>query len=390
MKRSLLPIFALLAIRSVWPDEANGPDPSLKIAPDTAMTIQKPAGTFFSLSPNFVHRTRFGDHEIEYDNFGTVSAQGFSLQALYTLGAFEVMGFEMSVIGDNFNDTASIDGIIFGYGIGLVYYRKLFSDQNAGPMPGIKVGWWIDGYTFQNARWQWNAWNYFRNIYFGGPCLKINLGFFRLSLQGEISLMLGIRQHVRQTDQSLCWEKEFIKTSFTSCLDFSIGLRYQSAKRNAEPVLEKASCHNAVILDLLGPGGFWALHYERRIVNDVTARAGFSYWKTSDFYGSTRYFMIPYSISYFIGTAQHKLEIGIGSRLFFSSWEESANGYASSISYSYSRYAELIPQVGYRYASDPIIFRLYYSPLISKYASSGDCSNGPGFPWIGASIGYAF
>ncbi len=396
----LLPVF--FALQAGWTQEGDGSNHASSAAPCPTQACTKAHGGFFSMSPGFFHRSRFGDHLIKDKNFGIVSAQGLSLEVNYRLTPLDAVGFSVSLIGANFTDSQDIDGSNV-YGLGLIYYRYFFTNQTIVPVPGFRLGFWREGYNLINDPTDY-YWGYsFRNIYFGGPCLKFNVGFHRISLQGELSLLLGIRQLMYEGRHDIL-ETELVKSSFASCLDFHIGLQYQSRqKSDAGYKTTPMPPPNTVFMDLGGPGGFWALAYERRLWNSLHIRAGFSYWNSRTD-GDTRNFIIlPYSVNYLLGNASHKLEFGIGSRMFWdifkakildrwgTSEETAVERTETWVERTETRFDEIIPTVGYRLIADPIILRFYFSHLISKYSgSSGIQDNGPGFPWIGASIGYAF
>jgi hypothetical protein len=153
---------------------------------------------------------------------------------------------------------------------------------------------------------------------------------------------------------------------------------------------------NAIYLDLLGPGLFYSINYDRVITPDLSARIGFSYLgfgaSASDGSGTTTasaefsYWAVPITVSYMgIGSTSNMFEVGGGGAIMnisgsgiVESSDESAEAGASFTTFALTALA------GYRHqpADGGFVFRIGLSP---EYVL------GAGFlPWGYLSLGAAF
>ncbi len=157
---------------------------------------------------------------------------------------------------------------------------------------------------------------------------------------------------------------------------------------------ERRSAKNGIYADILGPGLFYSINYDRFLVKDVSARIGISYlsFGASASNGTTTseagfsYLAIPLTASYLgIGSDTHMLELGGGGVLMHvtgsgivDSGTSSSSGSASATMFGATMLA------GYRRqpAEGGFIFRGGVSPIFVF---------GDGFlPWGYISLGAAF
>jgi hypothetical protein len=83
---------------------------------------------------------------------------------------------------------------------------------------------------------------------------------------------------------------------------------------------EERTANNAIYLELLGPGGFYSVNYDRAF-GDFAGRIGFSYMSISASTGlesaSASWLGVPLTFSYLgIGSKNHMLEVGAGVTLW--------------------------------------------------------------------------
>lgn len=168
-----------------------------------------------------------------------------------------------------------------------------------------------------------------------------------------------------------------------------------SGPEEAEPsVLEQRSAKNGIYADILGPGLFYSINYDRFLVKDVSARIGISYLSlgasasdgTTTASAGFSYLAIPLTASYLgIGSDTHMLELGGGGVLMHvtgsgivDSGTERSGASASATMFGATMLA------GYRRqpAEGGFIFRGGISPIFVF---------GDGFlPWGYISLGAAF
>jgi len=159
---------------------------------------------------------------------------------------------------------------------------------------------------------------------------------------------------------------------------------------------EGREAKNAIYLDLLGPGVFYSINYDRVIVDDFSARIGFSYFSAgasvSDSSGTTTesasfsYWSLPITASYLgIGSDTHMLELGAGGAIVSYSGKGVIESDDGSVADDASATTlALTGLVGYRRqpADGGFVFRVGASPMQVL---------GAGFlPWGYLSLGAAF
>jgi hypothetical protein len=152
---------------------------------------------------------------------------------------------------------------------------------------------------------------------------------------------------------------------------------------------EKRTAKNAVYLELLGNGGLYSINYERALLDNVTARVGFSYFSVgataadgSGQQSSAKISLMtaPIMANYLVGGKSHNLELGAGALVVYASGEASGGGASSS--------AEGVgiagtATVGYRYQPQDggFLFKAGFTPLVTESGFQG---------WGGLSLGGAF
>lgn len=169
-----------------------------------------------------------------------------------------------------------------------------------------------------------------------------------------------------------------------------------SASESAAPTAgTEREAKNAIYLDLLGPGLMYSINYDRVIVDDVSARIGFSYFgvgaSASDGSGTTAsaefsYWAIPITVSYLgVGSDTHILELGGGGAIVNFSGSGLLEADDSSVGADASvTTAALTALVGYRRqpADGGFVFRAGLSPMLAF--------EGGFLPWGYLSLGAAF
>jgi hypothetical protein len=156
------------------------------------------------------------------------------------------------------------------------------------------------------------------------------------------------------------------------------------------------SAENAIYLDLLGPGLFYSINYDRMLTDDLSARIGFSYLSfgasasSSDGSASAEasfaYWAVPLTVSYLgIGSYSNMLELGGGPVIMhvrgsgvIEAEDESGEAEASATLLAATAL------VGYRHqpADGGFVFRVGASPVMAFGAGL--------LPWGYLSLGAAF
>jgi len=131
---------------------------------------------------------------------------------------------------------------------------------------------------------------------------------------------------------------------------------------------------NAIYADLLGPGLFYSLNYDRVITDDLSARIGFSYLSfgvsASDGAGTTAsagfsYWAVPLTVSYLgIGSENNMFEVGGGGAIMNitgSGLVESSAELNASVTM-----VAMTALAGYRHqpADGGFVFRIGLSPIM--------------------------
>jgi hypothetical protein len=152
---------------------------------------------------------------------------------------------------------------------------------------------------------------------------------------------------------------------------------------------------NAIYVDLLGPGLFYSINYDRMLTEDLSARIGFSYLSfgasASDGTGGASasaefsYWAVPITVSYLgIGSDSNMLEVGGGPVIMnvkgsgVVETDETASAEASATLFA------MTGMVGYRHqpADGGFVFRIGASPVMVFDAGL--------LPWGYLSLGAAF
>lgn len=149
--------------------------------------------------------------------------------------------------------------------------------------------------------------------------------------------------------------------------------------------METRLAPNALYVELLGNGGFYTLNYERRFIEDLSARIGFGFISVSATAGSASsrasVMSIPLMANYLgIGNDRHHLELGAGLILVYASAAtSSADSIASGSAFGVGGTAT----VGYRYQprDGGFLFRVGFTP---QFGAGGFQA------WGGLSLGGAF
>jgi hypothetical protein len=152
---------------------------------------------------------------------------------------------------------------------------------------------------------------------------------------------------------------------------------------------------NAIYVDLLGPGLFYSINYDRMLTEDLSARIGFSYlsFGASAGDGSTgsvsaefSYWAVPITVSYLgIGSDSNMLEVGGGPVIMNvgGSGVIETDDTASGAEASTTLFA-MTGMLGYRHqpADGGFVFRVGASPVMAFGAGV--------LPWGYLSLGAAF
>lgn len=153
---------------------------------------------------------------------------------------------------------------------------------------------------------------------------------------------------------------------------------------------------NAIYVDLLGPGLFYSINYDRMLTEDLSARIGFSYLSfgasagdgtgTASASAEFAYWAVPLTVSYLgIGSDSNMLEVGGGPVIMnikgsgVVETDETASGAEAS-----ATVFAMTGMLGYRHqpADGGFVFRVGASPVMAF---------GAGFlPWGYLSLGAAF
>jgi len=157
---------------------------------------------------------------------------------------------------------------------------------------------------------------------------------------------------------------------------------------------DSREAENAIYLDLLGPGLFYSLNYDRMLSDDFSARIGFSYLSigASASSGDTTasaefsYWAVPLTVSYLgIGSRSNMLELGGGPVIMHvkGSGVIEAEGEGGEAGASATLFS-LTALAGYRHqpADGGFVFRIGASPVMAFGAGV--------LPWGYLSLGAAF
>lgn len=147
---------------------------------------------------------------------------------------------------------------------------------------------------------------------------------------------------------------------------------------------------NAIYVDLLGPGLFYSINYDRMLTGDLSARIGFSYLSFGASSGGASaefsYWAVPLTVSYLgIGSENDMLEVGGGPVLMNVSGSGviETDDTAAGAEASATLFA-MTGIVGYRHqpSDGGFVFRIGASPVLAFGAGV--------LPWGYLSLGAAF
>ena len=138
---------------------------------------------------------------------------------------------------------------------------------------------------------------------------------------------------------------------------------------------------NSIYFEALGNGGLYSVNYDRMFTETIGGRIGFSYIPEIDFIFSSinDLMVIPVMLNYFIGSVNHKLELGAGiAYVSFTSGD--FLGFESS---SGSSGVTGTATIGYRYqpANGGFLFRIGFTPMFNDEWFQ---------PFDGVSLGFGF
>jgi len=162
---------------------------------------------------------------------------------------------------------------------------------------------------------------------------------------------------------------KYLRTTSTLLL-FSCWLATSSV--NANP--------NACYVELGGPSILYSINYERLFLDRIAARIGYSYVG-----GQPTLTTVPFSVSYLLGSKNHRLESGIGcmyatfsnfsadQSFWLAGGEPILDGFGGNV------------YIGYRYQpiTRGLVFRAGVAPSFSWRLDYF-------LPWFGLSLGYSF
>jgi len=139
------------------------------------------------------------------------------------------------------------------------------------------------------------------------------------------------------------------------------------------------NAHNAVYIELGGPGMLYSVNYEYRIVRQFSLRAGFTIWKFPFLIASVDMMAAPVMINLLLGGRHANLEIGIGLLAGRAAGEWLIGGG----SLGETTFVVGTGTIGYRHQSidGGFVFRIGFTPVFS--------SDGL-LPAFGLSMGHSF
>jgi hypothetical protein len=151
------------------------------------------------------------------------------------------------------------------------------------------------------------------------------------------------------------------------------------------PTDSSRTAKNVLYVELLGNGILYSLNYERFITDDLSARIGFGYLSlgasSSSSSARASVLWLPLMVNYLgVGSADHKLQLGLGPVLFYASSAASSVGDSAKAS-GVALFGTAT--IGYRYVPHDggFNFDIGFTPVFGSF----------GFlPWIGISLGAVF
>lgn len=156
----------------------------------------------------------------------------------------------------------------------------------------------------------------------------------------------------------------------------------------AEPaaIETRRTAKNGLFVELAGNAGIYSLNYERFFTDDIAARIGFGYISLSATSGGSSanasVLFVPLMASYMgIGSADHKLELGIGP--LFVNASAGVSGVGSSAASASGFAVAGTATIGYRYVPHDggFNFKVGFTPIFGE---------GGFLPWGGLGLGAVF
>ncbi len=137
---------------------------------------------------------------------------------------------------------------------------------------------------------------------------------------------------------------------------------------------------NSVYVELLGNGGLYSINYDRLFTETIGGRIGFMYFSSDRgliILTDVELFLFPVMLNFFLGSGNHRLELGVGP-VFGTA---SAGIFGSETTSGSGIFGTAV--IGYRYQSTRggLVFKIGFTPLIGA---------GEFKPWGGMSIGFSF
>ncbi|MFI5309122.1 MAG: hypothetical protein ACHQ53_17330 [Polyangiales bacterium] len=152
------------------------------------------------------------------------------------------------------------------------------------------------------------------------------------------------------------------------------------------PVDTRRTAMNVLYAELLGNGGIYSIDYERFFTDDIAARIGFGYISLSASSGTSSahasILFIPVMFNYMgVGSADHKLELGLGPLLVNASAGASGVGKAAAHASGFG--VAGTATIGYRYVPHDggFNFKIGFTPIFGA---------GGFLPWGGLGLGAVF
>jgi hypothetical protein len=164
---------------------------------------------------------------------------------------------------------------------------------------------------------------------------------------------------------------------------------FGSDLQRSEPVSGVSLSHNALYIELAGPGLLYSLNYEYRFSQKFSVRAGLSMWSIDSLdllilqIKNFKYRSFPLMINYMTGKRSSHFELGLGIMPLFVQGDFTVFYFLDAGETSKTNHLLGIGTIGYRYQRNEggFIFRAGATPVFS--------SSGGAFTF-GISLGYGF
>ncbi|HYH78286.1 MAG TPA: hypothetical protein VEX86_00765 [Longimicrobium sp.] len=159
-------------------------------------------------------------------------------------------------------------------------------------------------------------------------------------------------------------------------LAFSLTAVGAAAAQDTAPVATGVA-KNTFFVELLGNAGLYSLNYERFFTPRLGLRVGGMYIQAEDEGDEVAVGLFPIMATYLLGEGNSHFETGVGIGIATAGVESTDLGdeWGSAV------YGTAT--LGYRYQKPAggVMFRVGFTPVVAS---------GNVFPWVGASVGYAF